>query len=227
MLKSLKQPKKIIKEYSNKNKITIRSNIDGHYSLKADTDCIFEQGIYYEVLGSPELYVLKYETNKLTGETRPSLCRDVLKENKYDVDNIIRGYSKLVDFELVKCVNLEDFTKVKVEEINELEGIKTKVKERYELNGVPFAIGKLNIGQMVRYKDTVVVITELIKPNKKAGETLTKIIGTEISRVQFESVYRLYTGWASTLKLYGEYIDVGDAWLKQAYLFKEGIITHL
>lgn len=185
--------------YNDTNMKTVRTDIDGRFTIKLDKGIELQKGCVVEVKGDPEIYKLQNVVKELPNN--PSF-----------IYYLNRGYDELMEFKMVKCLNLSNLTlKGRKEECDWLreEFKEEDYKENYELNGIGFMMdGRLSKNQIVRLNTSVVKITELIKPETKGGRVIVK--GEEVERVVVDSTYRLYE--KDTFKLLGEYEEYGD-WL--------------
>lgn len=195
--------KRHLSVYDSENKKTVRTNIDGFFTCKVPKLKDFEVNEVVEIKGEPEIYKVRRVVSELPNN--PS----------YEYYNK-RHYDEVIDFSIVKCLNLTELTREAEQEnclLNDIDFNENQFKENYEFNGVSFKFdGRLNKNQIVRMGEEVITITDLIKPKIKGG--LTTVLGTPLQREVIENVYGVYLkNEDNTLTLLSEYKNWGDALL--------------
>lgn len=186
--------------YQKRNKKTVRTNIDGHFTCKIDNCLQLEKGMVIEIAGEPEIYKVQRVISEIP--KNPSF--------QYYLD---RQYDEIMESSLMKSVNLTELTKDARKKHCEFIGEEfdeNKYKENYEIFGIGLQFdGRLSKNQTVRMNDNVITITELVKPEEKGGRT--EIKGIEVDRVILESVHRVYVKDEIGIDFLAEYETWGHA----------------
>jgi len=164
-------------------------------------------GIPYVVSDISDKFDTLYVKDKVTFTG----CREVytVKSVDYNKRTLEVKLDKVFQLEDVELLNLID----KHLSWNEPD-IADKLRHNYVWDGLSFVIdGKLSKNQIVRYRDTLLKITEL---NKIDG--LTFISGEEIYYKELSDIYPYKVD--NEVKEW--YFDIKDVWLRQAKEYKKG-----
>lgn len=195
----------LLDPYTKKDKKTVRTNIDGNFTVKIDKNVELKKGMLVEISGQHEIYKVNESISPIPNN--PS----------YDY-YLKRNYDEYAEFSMVKCVDLSELT-LFAKQMNAMLADETFNENEYKENYTIFGIGlqydgRLNKNQMVRLEEQVIVITELVKPKEKGGPI--EIKGEPVERLKVDSVHPVRIKENGQIETLAEYSEYGDALLMQS-----------